>query len=266
LRWRFACPFWNDAPCGTKEFSNLSEGSKEFFDSIEKKRYTADSFMLDIVPFNKYRGNKVLEVGCGVGTDLLQFARQGATVFGVDLSVKSIELAQKRFRLYGIDGTFLQADAESLPFPDDVFDFVYSWGVIHHTPNTEQAAREIMRVCKPGGHIFVMMYHKSSLVVVQAYLLHGLLRRKPFRSIDEIIANHIESPGTKAFTKRTAASLFPGLVSQRIRTIVTRYDVRIGRNRFLPQWCTRLVPSQLGWNLIIEGQKRTERLQVTAQL
>ena len=163
-------------------------------------------------------------------------------------------MAQKRFQLYGINGAFFQADAESLPFPVDVFDFVYSWGVIHHTPDTEQAASEIMRVCKPGGHIFVMVYHKPSLVVLQAYLLYGLLCGKPFRSIDEIIANHIESHGTKAFTKGTAAQLFPGLVSQRIRTIVTRYDVRIGRNRFLPRWCTHLVPHQLGWNLIIEGK------------
>jgi len=94
----------------------------------------------------------------------------------------------------------------------------------------------------------------KSICRLSRYLLYGLLRGKPFRSINEIIANHIESPGTKAFTKCTAAQLFPGLVSQRIRIIVTRYDVRIGRNRFLPQWFTHLVPYQLGWNLIIEGK------------
>jgi ubiquinone/menaquinone biosynthesis C-methylase UbiE len=250
--------FWNSSPCGTREFANLTEGNREFFEAIEKRRYTADSFMLDVVPFNEYRNCRILEVGCGTGTDLLQFARQGAIVFGIDLSLKSVELARKRFQIYGMNGTFLQTDSESLPFHDSTFDLVYSWGVIHHAPDTAQAAREILRVCKSGGHVFVMIYHRLSLVSLQAYLLYGLLRGKPFRSIDDIIANHIESLGTKAFTRRAASHLFSGLASQQMQTIVTRYDLRITRNRFLPKWCTRLVPSSLGWNLIIKGRKRSE--------
>lgn len=247
--------FWNKIPCGMREFTHLPEGSKEVFDSIEKKRYTSDYFMFDIIPFHKYSGLKILEVGCGIGIDLLQFARHGAIVYGVDFSSKSLKLAKKRFSYYGIDGDFLEADAESLPFPDNTFDFVYSWGVIHHTPNTGQAAREIIRVCKPGGNIFVMLYHKNSLVALQAYMLYGVFHGKPFTSIDEILANHLESPGTKAFTRKAAQELFEGLLSQEIRTIVTRYDLRVTRNIFLPRWCRCFVPSQLGWFMIIEGQK-----------
>ncbi len=152
------------------------------------------------------------------------------------------------------------ADCEQLPFVDATFDFVYSWGVIHHTPDTDKAAREIVRVVKPGGQVTVMIYNRRSLVALQAYLVYGLLKGRPLRRIAEIIATHLESPGTKAYTVREARGLFPSLEDVSITSVVTPYDLRIGRNRYLPHWVGSIMPQSLGYFMVIQGKKpRLER-------
>lgn len=247
--------FWEDKPCGFVDAEAKSEGSLEFFEEVERQRYTGDCFMREVVGFERWRGKRMLEVGCGMGTDLLQFARGGAEVFGIDLTSHGAGLTKKRLELYGFEGKLSVADSETLPFADNSFDLVYSWGVIHHTPDTSAAAKEIMRVCKPGGRVIVMLYHIRSLLALQAWLLYGLMRGKPFSSPRELIAKHVESPGTKTYTVEQAKELFNGLKSVQVQTIVTRYDLRIGRRLFLPGWVRPLIPSGLGWFIVINGAK-----------
>ena len=211
--------------------------------------------MREVVGFDQWPGKKVLEVGCGLGTDLLQFARGGAEVYGIDLTQKGASLTRKRLALYGLQGRISVADSESLPFESDYFDLVYSWGVIHHTPNTQVAAREIVRVCKPGGRIMVMLYHRRSLLALQAWVYYGLLRGKPLVRPSEIISERLESPGTKVYTPSEARELFNGVKNIKIQTIVTRYDLRVGRRSFLPSWLRHVVPSQLGWFMVVNGMK-----------
>jgi SAM-dependent methyltransferase len=146
------------------------------------------------------------------------------------------------------------ADAESLPFEDDRFDVVYSWGVIHHTPDVPQAAREIVRVLKPGGRFCVMVYNRHSLVGLQTWIRYAALRGRPWVGLRDVIADHMESPGTQAYTAREAASLFPA--SQvRVDTRITAYDLRLGRRRFLPTWTWSLVPARFGWFHVVSGAK-----------
>lgn len=247
--------YWEKTPCGSGDVGSLDEGSLQFFEEVERQRYQGDSFMLDVVPFKSWRGKRVLEVGCGLGTDLLQFARGGALVHGIDLTEKGARLTRKRLKLYGHDGEVLVGDSERLPFKSDYFDLVYSWGVIHHTPDTPQAAREIVRVCKPGGQVLVMLYHRRSLLALQSWLIYGLLRGEPGKSAVDIIAEHVESPGTKSYTPLEASALFEGISNLQIQRIVTRYDLRIGRRRFLPAWMRSLIPSSLGWFMVIKGTK-----------
>lgn len=247
--------FWEKRPCGSQDVTSVEEGSLEFFEAVERMRFEGDDFMFDIVGFNQWKGKKVLEVGCGLGTDLLQFARGGADVYGIDLTEKGATLTHKRLQLYGLEGTILVGDGESLPFSSNYFDLVYSWGVIHHTPNTEEAARELMRVCKPNGRILVMVYHRRSFVALQAWLFYGLLRGKPWRSAREILAEHLESPGTKVFAPNEALALFDGLKNAQVETVVTRYDLRIGRRLFLPRWLRKVTPSRWGWFMVIRGAK-----------
>ena len=246
--------FWNTTPCGTRELA-LTPGSKEFFEAIEQHRYRLESFIWKYARFQEWRDKRVLEVGCGIGTDLLQFARAGADIYGVDLSGRSIGLAKRQLELYDFEGDVREADAEALPFEDNTFDLVYSWGVIHHTPDAPRAVREIHRVLKPHGRICVMIYHKYSLFAMQAYLVCGFLRLQPLRTLDNIIANHVESPGTRVYSRKQAMQLFQDFADLRVKTVLTPYDMRYGRGRYLPAWVLRLIPDALGWFMVIRGRK-----------
>lgn len=247
--------FWNDNPCGSRMANGSAPGTPEFFDRTEAERYRREPFVADFARFQQWQGKKVLEVGCGMGTDLSMFARFGAQVWGVDLTPASAAIAAGRLAYHGGRPRITVGDSELLPFPDGAFDLVYSWGVIHHTPNTPAAARELLRVARPGGKVLAMIYNRRSLVALQAYLVYGLLRGKPFAPLKEIIADHLESPGTKAYTVREARELFAGMQDIRVTPVVTPYDLRIGRDRFMPSWAGRFVPSSLGYFLVVEGIK-----------
>src|SRR6267143_5457642 len=153
--------FWQAHPCGTK-FSDAEIGTREFFERIEAHRYAKESHIPEAADFAGARGLKVLEIGCGLGTDGVQFAKAGADYTGVDLTDAAVDLARRRFELFGLRGKFQIADAESLDFADESFDLVYSHGVLHHTPDTARAVREIHRVLRPGGRAIVMLYHRGS--------------------------------------------------------------------------------------------------------
>ncbi|HBB86433.1 MAG TPA: hypothetical protein DC047_02325 [Blastocatellia bacterium] len=247
--------FWERIPCGAADANQAEEGSLAFFEEVEKQRYTGDDFMAEVAGFDRWQGKKILEVGCGLGADLRQFARGGAEVYAIDLTEKAAGLARKRLGLYGFKGNISISDSETLPFKSDSFDLVYSWGVIHHTPDTAAAAKEILRVCKPGGQVMVMLYHRRSILAFQAWLFYGLLRGRPFESPSKVISERVESPGTKVYTPKEGRELFPGLKSITVKRIVTRYDLRIGRRLFLPHWFRKIVPSRFGWFMVLEGQK-----------
>lgn len=153
--------FWQQHPCGTK-FSDAAVGSRDFFERVAEHRYTKEWHIPQAAHFAGTRGLKVLEIGCGIGTDGAEFAKAGADYTGIDLTEASIELAQRRFALDNLPGTFLVSDAEKLDFADESFDVVYSHGVLHHTPDIETALHEIHRVLKPGGRAIVMLYHRGS--------------------------------------------------------------------------------------------------------
>jgi SAM-dependent methyltransferase len=245
--------YWNAAPCGTPDVSAVA-GDRKFRD-LERIRYEREPFIERFARFEDARGKNLLEVGVGAGTDHLRFARAGALCSGIDLSDVSLDTARARLAAETLSSDLRVADAEELPFRDDSFDVVYSWGVIHHTADTRRAAREILRVLRPGGRFCVMVYNRRSLVAAQAWLLHAALRGKPTLSLSDILATHMESPGTKAYAAVEARALFDGAGPVTLETIVTPYDMRIGRRRFLPRWTWRTVPARLGWFHVITGVK-----------
>ncbi|HEX5883395.1 MAG TPA: class I SAM-dependent methyltransferase [Pyrinomonadaceae bacterium] len=153
--------FWQEHPCGTK-FADAEPGSRRFYELVEEHRYTKEWHIRAAAGFANSKNLSVLEIGCGLGTDGAQFARAGANYTGVDLTQAAVDLAKRRFELFQLPGTFLVADAERLDFPDNSFDIVYSHGVLHHTPDTAAAVREIHRVLRPGGQAIVMLYHRNS--------------------------------------------------------------------------------------------------------
>jgi ubiquinone/menaquinone biosynthesis C-methylase UbiE len=153
--------FWQEHPCGTK-FTDAEPGSRRFYELVEEHRYTKEWHIPTAANFADTQGKRVLEIGCGLGTDGAQFAKAGADYTGIDLTDAAVDLARRRFEIFQLPGTFRRADAEQLDFADNSFDIVYSHGVLHHTPDTAGAIREIHRVLRTGGRAVVMLYHKDS--------------------------------------------------------------------------------------------------------
>lgn len=153
--------YWNARPCGSK-FTAAAPGSADFFAGVESFRYRLEPHILEMVEFGTLAGKRVVEVGCGLGTDAVRFAAAGAEYCGVDLSERSISLARKNLKQRGLAGQFLVGDGEVLPLADESVDFVYSHGVLHHTPDIRKAIREVHRILRPGGRATIMLYHRDS--------------------------------------------------------------------------------------------------------
>ncbi len=141
--------FWDKASCG--EALYLQGYSKDDYMEQADIRYDLEPFILEFAGFDKYRGKKVLEIGVGLGADHQKFAEAGAELTGVDLTKRAIEHTRQRFQTLGLISDLQVADAEKLPFEDETFNLVYSWGVLHHSPNTAKAIDEVFRVLRPGG-------------------------------------------------------------------------------------------------------------------
>jgi SAM-dependent methyltransferase len=158
-----------------------------------------------LIPFGELRGKSVLEIGCGSGVHAKLLAEAGADLTAVDLTPTAVAMTRRRLELHGLEASVLEADAESLPFPDASFDFVWSWGVIHHSRDTQRVIDEIARVLRPGGRFAFMVYHRSSITFWINYVLFrgvvrgGLLRERPDelanRWSDGVIARHYTRRG-----------------------------------------------------------------------
>lgn len=192
--------FWSEKPCGT-EYAVSERFSREYFDEIESARYKLEPEIFSFAQFTRYHGQRILEIGVGAGTDFLQWVRAGCVAHGVDLTEESIETVRRRLEVYGLKAEEIRIeDCEDLPYDENTFDLVYCWGVIHHTPDTEKALREIIRVCRPGGTCKVMVYHRRSLVAFYVWVRHALLKLRPWKSFSWGIWHYMESFGTKAYT------------------------------------------------------------------
>ncbi len=164
--------FWNTEPCGT-HFVPPAADPCEFYERLRTYRDATEWHLPELVPFAETKGCRLLEIGTGHGADGARFAQHGAVYTGVDLTEAAIDSARRHFACLGLAGTFQKENAEALSFTDASFDWVYSHGVLHHTPDPQQAVREVHRVLKPGGRAVVMLYHRRSfnyLVRIQGYL------------------------------------------------------------------------------------------------
>jgi len=221
---------WEAEPCGTG-LATAPPLSAEYFRELRRIRYHREPEILAFADFANARGKRVLEVGVGAGADFAEWCRAGAEAHGVDLTSEGISQTEVRLRTEGLKAASLRvADAESLPFEDAMFDIAYSWGVIHHSPETERALAEIVRVTRPGGSIKLMLYHLDSPVVWYKWAQHAAWRGRGRRWA---LANHLESPGTKAYTyseiRRMCASHDVSIVS--LRAPLTFYDYLKVRGR-----------------------------------
>ena len=256
---------WGQDPCGA-EYDRAHElGTREFFENIERHRYQEyAAWMPRLMGFDQFRGARLLEVGCGMGTDLLQFARGGARCFGVDLTPRSVEITRHRFRLYDAEGTFMISDGERLPFGNESFDVVYSNGVLHHTPDTAGAIREVHRVLRNGGVAKVMLYHRNSL----NYWFEVVWRRGIFgaeflrgRSAEEIMGRVIEysdhgaRPLVKAYSRKQTRELFSMFKDVKVEVEqLTRTELRF-LSPLVSESLFERLRQRIGWNVIATAVK-----------
>jgi SAM-dependent methyltransferase len=152
--------FWNKRPCNIRH-SNKDVGTREYFDEVEQKKYFVEPHILNFANFDAYKGKRVLEVGCGIGTAAVGFCRAGAIYTGIDVSDESCNIARQRLEVYGLKGTIICDDIENVVL-NECFDLVYSFGVLHHTPSISRAIASIEKLLVKGGEFKMMVYAKNS--------------------------------------------------------------------------------------------------------
>ena len=154
------------------EMTDEPVGSLAFFDALDEYRFDKLRYLPNVVDFQGYRRRRILEVGCGIGTDLVRFARGGACVTGIDLAARSIELARRNVALHGLRAQGLcVADGEALPFEDGHFDVVYAHGVLQYAANPARLVAEAHRVLEPGGEAIFMVYNRYSWLKALSMLM-----------------------------------------------------------------------------------------------
>lgn len=168
--------YWNSRPCNIR-YSPKTVGTKEHSDEVEVRKYFVESHIPAFAGFERWKGKKVLEIGCGIGTDTINFARHGAQVTAVDLTEKSLAVASQRVKVSGMEEAvrFFQADAEQLSdyVPVERYDLIYSFGVIHHTPHPERVLEQIRQYAAPDSTIKIMVYNRWSWKVLWILFAYG---------------------------------------------------------------------------------------------
>jgi len=283
--------FWQQRPCDSW-FANGRPGTPTFYSTLDEHRYRVHPNLIAAVGFEKTRGLRVLEIGCGCGSEAELFARAGAYYTAVDLTNAAVTLTQKRFQLAELPGHFTQGDAENLPFADGSFDLVYSHGVLHHTPDTARAIREVHRVLSPCGRAVIMLYHRKSfnyainLRVVRrlrAQLLRSRIGLKLVQKIWRESANELlrhaelisqdpsayldmqnmlnrntdgaDNPLSQVFSDKSARSLFRQFRTVKTKVMFWNPNWLPGLGILLPRSLEDKLAARWGWHLWIYAQK-----------
>jgi len=258
--------FWERAACG--EALYLTGTDRAGYEAHAKARYALEPYILEFARFHEAEKKRVLEIGVGLGADHQAFAEAGAELYGIDLTERALAHTKARLKAFGLCSHLSVDDAERLDFPGNSFDTVYSWGVLHHTPDTARAVTEVWRVLKPGGVARIMIYHKWSLVSFMLWLRYALLRLRPWLTFKQVCARYLESPGTKVYSVSEARRLFSAFSQVSIRTVLTHGDLLespVGQRHrgllltlaraFWPRALLRRLVPKAGLFMLIEARK-----------
>ena len=226
-----------------RELSGHLRGSEEYFRDLEVQRYRSHRHLADWIGSMR-PGAHVLEVGCGIGLDSAQMARRGLRVTAMDLTHVGALTARGRALTHGWNAAYLCADGEHLPFADQTFDYVYSFGVMHHAPDTQRCIDEARRVLRDGGAALIMLYHRRSLNEA----VHRLLR-VPFEEREELC------PVVRRFTKGEIRSMFSGFRDVRVHADFLYGEGYGALFRWTPQGIYNALSRLAGWHLMIRATR-----------
>lgn len=257
----------------------FSPRSRKWFEENDRRFLAAAYFARggDGVPFGRFlkpeivRGKKVLEIGCGAGTHAALLARAGADLTAIDITHHAVEMARRRFKIFGLPGCIQQADAENLPFDDASFDMVWSWGVIHHSSSTEKCLQEITRVLRKNGRLLFMVYYRPSIVYyIHCGFIRGILLGQIFhRSLAEIYNSSSDGFYARTFSKTELKAILDPYYEQISMEVVgQKADLfPIPRSPFkekleqrTPDWLASLVLSRWGSMIVVQAVKRRSKI------
>jgi ubiquinone/menaquinone biosynthesis C-methylase UbiE len=262
--------YWTRRPCNIRH-SPKPIGTREYFDEVEDRKYFVEPHICRLAQFPSWAGKRVLEIGCGIGTDTINFARHGATVTAVDLTEASLTIARRRAEVYGLENRirFYQANAEELTrvVPIETYDLVYSFGVIHHTPCPENALQQIRAYLGPRSELRMMIYHTWSWKALWVLLRSG---KGQFWRMRELMARYAEAqtgcPVAYTYTRHEARQLLEQqgyqvtdlwvdhIFPYRIRDYKEYRYRKVWYFRFLPRPVFRALENQFGWHLCLTAR------------
>src|SRR3954465_1473814 len=259
--------FWNARPCNLRH-SPRPVGTREYFDEVERRKYFVESHIPGFAEFDRWKGRRVLEIGCGLGTDTVNFARAGAAVTAIELSDESASLARQRLDVYGLGDRvqIVLGNAEELPslLPAQTFDLVYSFGVIHHSPHPRRIIEHLRRYMTASSELRLMVYARVS------YKLFWIMREEgvwDMGKIDELIARNSEAqtgcPVTYTYTNDSIRALLAGFTVRDVRKAhIFTWDLDAYKRyeyRKAPEWAgvsdvdLAALEQELGWHLLVRA-------------
>ncbi len=257
--------YWNRQPCNIKRSKSMP-GSIMWCMDTEENKYHVEPHIPEQADFKKWSGKRVLEIGCGIGITACSFAQQGANVTAVDLSEESIRLAKIRADLHGYTDRikFYQGNAEELDklVPLEKFDLIWSFGVIHHSPDPGKIINCIKKYMAPHTELKIMVYNKMSWKVFWVFLRYG---KAAFWKIDKLIATHSEAqtgcPITFTYTKKSIQDLLVGLEIRdisiehifpyRIKDYIQHEYVKVWYFRWMPEKWFKWFEKKIGWHMCV---------------
>ena len=253
---------WNKTPCGE---TLGDKESLDYFLAVERYRYDEyATWMKPFFQFTQYKDKKVLEIGYGQGTDLCQFAAAGSECYGVDITEKHFELAKENLHLRGLDAELFMEDASNLRFDDNTFDVVYSFGVLHHTPDTIRCISEAYRVLKPGGKLIIGLYHKFSVyylfqILFIRGLIQGNLKRLGYDGLLATIEKGADGINIKPLVKLYSSKKLRIILGDFSETSIHVKHLQKSHfsifRRFIPSFLIPILERKMGWYVIGEAIK-----------
>jgi SAM-dependent methyltransferase len=277
--------FWTESPetysedgHGGAQFNGkaFDFGTREFFENVDRAFIGTRTHMHTdrpfgrVFPYDRYAAGRVLEIGCGLGSMAMQWAKTGCAYTAVDLSPMSVKMTSRRFALFGYQGSFIEGDSRQLPLADESFDFGYSWGVLHHSPQLERSLREMMRVIRKGGEFAIMLYNRNSLLY-----RHFIQFRQGFLNMESQFLDPLAlasrytddyrregNPHTWPVTEREVRAMLGGHADN-LKFWIHGSDVPdhlaylipvIGPR--LPAWALKPWVQRYGWSLCFSGVRR----------
>jgi ubiquinone/menaquinone biosynthesis C-methylase UbiE len=246
--------YWDRRPCNIRH-SSLEIGSREYFDAVEERKYFVEPHIPAFADFSRWKGKRVLEIGCGIGTDAVNFARAGAEYSAIELSQASLELAKRRFEVFGLNGNLVLGNAEQLDqlFGKEQFDLIYSFGVIHHTPRPRAVIEAARRVIRPDGEFKLMLYARNSW---KALMIEAGLDQPEAQFGCPIALTYTDDEvrhlldGAFQATTITQDHIFPYVVEKYVK-----YDYEVQPwFREMPQEMFAALQKRLGWHLMITAK------------